>query len=183
MLHVLFPRATAVEASGHRPLQPLVHGVSATLSLLIPILMLIQFTVVAPPAGPQQPHHRHAAGHPARRLLHRLRHLRHEPVPAGLLLLGASCCFAGTRVLLQSLALPAAMCASVDSRTQTCLRLCRQQPHHTFRHAVAARWQVNSQSIAIPADYRAAGIADSNSFFDNAAYQANNSQCQSAGNK
>jgi hypothetical protein len=42
---------------------------------------------------------------------------------------------------------------------------------------------VNSQSIAIPADYRAAGIANSNTFFDNAAYQANNSQCQSAGNK
>jgi hypothetical protein len=41
--------------------------------------------------------------------------------------------------------------------------------------------QVNNQSIAIPADYRAAGIPNSNTFFNNSAYRANNAACQAAG--
>ena len=42
------------------------------------------------------------------------------------------------------------------------------------------RVQVNNQSIAIPSDYRAADIANSNTFFNNSDYRANNDECRAA---
>ena len=40
--------------------------------------------------------------------------------------------------------------------------------------------QVNNQSIAIPADYRQAGITGSNLFFNLSDYKANNPACAAA---